>query len=59
MLDTKLDMTIIRLENSVRYVQLKSGERNLNTEIQALIDPVSREMMRFSNRLTIEMIIGG
>ena len=36
-LDVKLEMTILRIENGTSYVQLNLGERNLNTEIRALL----------------------
>ncbi|UJR15160.1 hypothetical protein I4U23_002123 [Adineta vaga] len=36
-LDVKLEMTVLRIENNIPYVQLNLGERNLNNEIRALI----------------------
>lgn len=34
-------MIVSRIENGISYVQLNLGERNLNTEIRALLSKVS------------------
>lgn len=36
-LDVKLEMTILRIENGIPYVQLNLGKRNLNSEITAIL----------------------
>lgn len=42
-LDVKLEMTVVRIENQTSYVQLQLGERNLNNEIRALVSPSSSQ----------------
>ena len=36
-LDLKLEMTVLRIENGIPYIRLNLGERNLNHEIRALL----------------------
>ncbi|CAF3813739.1 unnamed protein product [Rotaria magnacalcarata] len=36
-LDLKLEMTVLRIENGAPYVQLDLGKRNLNAEIRAIL----------------------
>ncbi len=35
-LDVKLEMTVLRIENDIPYVRLNLGERNLNNEIRTI-----------------------
>ncbi|CAF1274217.1 unnamed protein product [Rotaria sordida] len=36
-LDLKLEMTVLRIENNIPYVRLNLGERNLNNEIRTIL----------------------
>ncbi|CAF2637656.1 unnamed protein product [Rotaria sp. Silwood2] len=36
-LDVKLEMTVLRIENGIPYVQLNLGKRDLNAEIRAIL----------------------
>ncbi|CAF1216784.1 unnamed protein product [Adineta ricciae] len=36
-LDVKLEMAVLRIENGIPYIQLNLGERNLNSEILAIL----------------------
>ncbi len=44
-LDVKLEMIVLRIENSIPYVQLNLGERNLNDEIRSIL-PQSSSTVR-------------
>ncbi|CAF2928411.1 unnamed protein product, partial [Rotaria sp. Silwood2] len=39
--DVKLEMTVLHIENGLPYVQPNLGERNLNTEIRAILSQSS------------------
>jgi hypothetical protein len=45
-LDVKLEMTVLRIENGIPYVQLSLGERNLNAEIRAILPQSSSKIVR-------------
>jgi hypothetical protein len=49
-LDTKLEMTVLSIENDIPHVQLNLGERSLNSEIRAIVPPsASPAMVRHGN----------
>lgn len=55
-LDTKLEMTVVRVENGVAHVQLALGEKNLNQAVRALFvsTPVPQPLVFDQQKPTIK-----